>query len=142
MARALWPAVKAISLDVTGTLLVHRQPIHETYAACALWAKLSDPPSASEFRPAFREAFRETSRAYPCFGHQEELSSRDWWALVVKKSLKLCGRSYEAADVERFFRRLYQHYGTPQAYEALQDAKPFLDWARQQGLVLGAAQPD
>lgn len=137
MARALWPAVKALSLDVTGTLLVHRAPIHETYAACAVWARLEDAPSPEELRPAFKEAFRETSRSYPCFGHEDDLSSRAWWAMVVKSTLRHCGRDYPKADFERFFRRVYQHYGTLAAYEELPDAKPFLDWARQQGLAIG-----
>eukprot|EP00438_Fugacium_kawagutii_P032337 Skav226354 [mRNA] locus=scaffold2980:334408:335235:- [translate_table: standard] len=135
--RALWPAVKALSLDVTGTLLVHRAPIHETYAACAAWAKLDEAPSAEEIRPAFKEAFREISKTYPCFGHEEDLSSRDWWAKVVKATMQHCGREYPKADFERFFRRVYQHFGTLQAYEELKDAKPFLDWARQQGLAIG-----
>ncbi|CAK9103237.1 unnamed protein product [Durusdinium trenchii] len=158
MARVLWPAVKALSLDVTGTLLVHRHPIHETYAACALWAKLENPPSAEELKPAFKEAFRETSKSgcatgflatgrgeghgcsgpgYPCFGHEDNLSSRSWWALVVKAALRHCGRNYADQDFDRFFRRVYQHYGTLDAYEELSDAKPFLDWARQQGLAIG-----
>eukprot|EP00913_Durusdinium_trenchii_P005715 g5332.t2 len=137
MARVLWPAVKALSLDVTGTLLVHRHPIHETYAACALWAKLENPPSAEELKPAFKEAFRETSKSYPCFGHEDNLFSRSWWALVVKAALRHCGRNYADQDFDRFFRRVYQHYGTLDAYEELSDAKPFLDWARQQGLAIG-----
>lgn len=136
-ARGLWPAVKALSLDVTGTLLVHRWPIHESYAACAAWGKLEDPPSAEELKPAFKEAFRETSQRYPCFGHEEGMSSRAWWAAVVKNTLRHCGRDYSNADFERFFQRVYQHYGTLEAYEELKDAKGFLDWAKQQGLAIG-----
>ena len=37
--------VRAISLDVTGTILVHRYPIFETYAAAARWAQLPNPPT-------------------------------------------------------------------------------------------------
>jgi len=37
--------IKAISLDVTGTILVHSNPIMETYAAAAIWARLPNPPS-------------------------------------------------------------------------------------------------
>ena len=48
--------IKAISLDVTGTLLVHRYPIMETYAAAAVWAKLPNPPTAEELKPAFKKA--------------------------------------------------------------------------------------
>ena len=48
--------IKAISLDVTGTILVHRYPIMETYAAAAVWAKLPNPPTAEELKPAFKKA--------------------------------------------------------------------------------------
>ena len=48
--------VRAVSLDVTGTILAHRHPIAETYAAAARWARLRDPPTAAEFKPAFKKA--------------------------------------------------------------------------------------
>jgi hypothetical protein len=49
--------IRAISLDVTGTILVHRDPIMETYAAAAVWAQLPDPPTAEELKPAFKKAY-------------------------------------------------------------------------------------
>ena len=33
-------------------------------------------------------------------------------ATVVKNTLRHCGRDYSNADFERFFQRVYQHYGT------------------------------
>ncbi len=46
--------VRAISLDITGTILVHRYPIMQTYADAAVWAKLPNPPSAEELKPGNR----------------------------------------------------------------------------------------
>ncbi|CAJ1407220.1 unnamed protein product [Effrenium voratum] len=137
MARVLFPAVRAVSLDVFGTLVVHRHPIHETYAACALWAKLENPPTAEELRPAFKQAYREALSSDPCFGHEAGISSRTWWEKTVRLALTHTGREYPREDFRRYFRRVYQHYGSAEAYEELPDAKDFLVWARQQGLALG-----
>ena len=51
-ATAFDPAtVRAISLDITGTILVHPTPIMQTYADAAVWARLPNPPSADELKP-------------------------------------------------------------------------------------------
>mmetsp|Transcript_42053 Transcript_42053/g.98003 ORF Transcript_42053/g.98003 Transcript_42053/m.98003 type:complete len:267 (+) Transcript_42053:33-833(+) len=132
----LWPAVKAISLDVS-TLLTPRHPAPEIYAASAAWAKLPSAPSAQEFRPALEKALQAHRQSYPCFGHEEGWSSREWWASVVKATLANCGRKYPEADTKRFVRRVYQHYGSSDAFEELPESKRFLEWARQQGLSVG-----
>jgi hypothetical protein len=70
--------VRAISFDVTGTILVHRYPIMDTYAASAVWAKLPNPPTAAELKPAFKKAYFKHLTESPCFGGKEGLSSRQW----------------------------------------------------------------
>lgn len=129
--------VKAISFDVTGTILIHRDAIFDTYADAAVWARLDNPPTAAELKPAFKKAYKESLLARPCFGHAEGLSSRAWWAQTVRAALAHCGRDYAEPEFARFFRRVYQHYGSLDGYEALPDAKPFLEWARARGFVLG-----
>jgi len=129
--------VRAISLDVTGTLLAHRHPIFETYAVAAKWAKLKDPPTAQELKPAFKKAYYEALMSSPCFGHLEGSSSRKWWMQTVKMALANCGRSYSDEDFGRFFRRVYQHYGSLEGYVRLPDAEPFLNWAQGKGLTMG-----
>jgi REG-2-like HAD superfamily hydrolase len=115
-----------------------RYPIMETYAAAAKWAKLPNPPSVEELKPAFKKAYYKHLTESPCFGHAEGLSSRQWWVRTVKSVLNFCGRDYTDAEFERFFRRVYQHYGSLEGYERLPDAEPFLTWAtEEQGLLLG-----
>lgn len=70
--------VRAISFDVTGTILVHRYPIMDTYAASAVWARLPNPPTAAELKPAFKKAYFKHLTESPCFGGKEGLSSRQW----------------------------------------------------------------
>ena len=178
--------IRAISFDVTGTILAHRYPIFETYATAAKWAQLPNPPTAEDLKPAFKKAYYQACTERPCFGHALGQSPRAWWVDTVKQALVNCGRvNYTEAEFNRFFRRVYQHYGSlegmiahliilccvllaharpdafhppsfPNAsalaqvrhamhapcmadagYVELPDAKPFLDWAQQQGLLLG-----
>lgn len=137
MLPRLRSPVKAVSLDVTGTLLAHRHPIYVTYADAAKWARLKNPPSADELKPAFKKAYFESLTKSPCFGHAEGLSSRQWWVRTVQLALSNCGRSYTDAEFDRFFRRVYQHYGSLEGYVQLPDAAPFLTWAGKRGLMLG-----
>eukprot|EP00961_Rhodomonas_salina_P187950 2536684-Rhodomonas_salina.2 len=62
-------------------------------------------------------------------GHDEGLSSRQWWVRTVRTALENTGRKdYTDREFERFFRRVYQHYGSLEGYQKLDDAVPFLEW--------------
>lgn len=58
---------------------------------------------------------------------------------TVKRALELSGRTYSDAEFARFFRRVYQHYGSVEGYERLPDAEAFLAWvqAEKAHLLLG-----
>lgn len=52
---------------------------------------------------------------------------------TVKYALEYCGRTqYTEEEFDRFFRRVYQHYGSLDGYEKLPDASPFLEWLKNQ----------
>lgn len=129
--------VRAISLDVTGTILAHRYPIFQTYAEAAAWAKIPGAPTAEALKPAFKKAYYKALTDWPCFGHSEGLSSRQWWVRTVKLALANCGCQTTDVEFNRFFRRVYQHYGCLDGYIELPDAKPFCSWAEGRGLSLG-----
>jgi len=111
----------------------------ETYADAATWARLPNPPSASELKPAFKKAYYENLISKPCFRNDPNLySARTWWIGTVKRTLELCGRTYTETEFNRFFRRVYQHYGSLEGYELLPDAIPFLDYlGKRTDLTLG-----
>lgn len=77
---------------------------------------------------AFKRAYFESSRDFPCFG-RGTMSSREWWYRTVKAVMTNCGRSYEDDEFNRYFRRIYQHFGSLEGYEVLPDAMEFLKWA-------------
>ena len=45
--------------------------------------------------------------------------------------MELCDRNYTKQEFDRFFRRVYQHYGSLDGYELLPDTLPFLDYIAQ-----------
>ena len=98
-------------------MLVHKYPIMETYAECAEWARLPNPPTAIDLKKPFKEAYKKHLTEYPCFGYSDGLSSRSWWEKTVKTALELSGRKYSTEEFDRFFRRVYQHYGSLDGYE-------------------------
>ena len=100
--------VRAISLDITGTLITHKGSVVQHYVDAAVWAQLDNPPSVDEMKPAFKEAYKERCLASPCFGGAEGISGRDWWRGTARRVLELCGRSYAAEDFDRWFRSVHK----------------------------------
>ena len=135
--------IRAISLDVTGTLLATCEPVIKSYHDAGLWAKLPNPPSQSELKFGFKVAFQERCIESPCFGGVEGISGRDWWRTTVKRVLFHAKNSnvkgsndnpkfkYSDEEFDRYFRRVYQHFGSPAGYMVLDDAQHLLDWLQE-----------
>ena len=143
MAQSL-KSIRVISLDCTGTLFRHRDPIPEIYHAAMCWAYFPNPPSVQEIKSGFKTAYKQnlnpaSQLAY--FGYNKQLSSRQWWRDTVIKCLSETGREldrdYTIQEFNRFFRRVYQNYGCPEGYVELKDAVPFLKWCVSRGYLVG-----
>ena len=131
--------IRAISLDVTGTLLTTREPVIKSYHDAATWAKLPNPPSQDDLKRGFKVAFQERCTESPCFGGVEGISGRDWWRITVERVLyhaknkdtnaSSVGNQFRYSDAEfdRYFRRVYQHFGSPAGYMVLGDAQYLLN---------------
>lgn len=51
----------------------------------------------------------------------------------MRSALEFTGRvDYTQEEFDRFFRRVYQHYGSLDGYQKLPDAVPFLDWLQNE----------
>ena len=132
-----------ISLDVTGTLLNFKRTIGEEYASAVAktTARISDTESLStRLQAAFERSFREVSVSYPNFGGAH-VPSRRFWQDVVERSL--AGADIHLRHHERLavFESVYDDvYGTggEDTYVVYPDVLPFLDRAKNLGLVIGA----
>lgn len=139
-------AIKAISLDCQGTLYHHRAPIENVYARLAA-SLLSQAPSADEFREAFRVSYSETLRTYPCYRYPSHddanYSTRRWWRELCRRTLEHTGKGYSDEQIDRFFRGVYQHYGSLAGYAPFPDAVNFvkslssLNTAERPAVILG-----
>ena len=108
--------VRAISLDITGTLVTHKGSVVQHYVDAAVWAQLENPPSVDEMKPAFKEAYKERCIESPCFGGAEGVSGRDWWRGTARRVMELTGRSYAEDAFDRWFRsvqKLMSRRSTP-----------------------------
>ena len=125
MLRLKGVAIRAISLDCQGTLYHHRRPIENVYASLAV-PLLPDPPSEAEFKSAFRDSYADTLKSYPHYRFPNPdpgaYSTRRWWRELCRHTLELTGREYSDELIDRFFRAVYQHYGSTLGYSAYPDA--------------------
>lgn len=135
-----WPKIyprriRVITSDVTGTLVSFRGSLSEHYLGSAKKCGI-EIPEDKRFERAFKQAYEETCRAYPCFG-SDELSAKEWWKIVVLKSFDLADTKMTRNQAENVFQRIYSIFGSLVAYEKFNDALPFLGWAKRKNLICG-----
>ena len=131
--------IRAISLDVTGTLVATKEPVIKSYHDAALWAQLPNPPTQDEMKKGFKIAFKERCMESPCYGGVEGIAGREWWKETVARVLYHAKPDTKVSeqDFDRYFRRVYQHFGSPAGYEVLDDARNLLESQSNSELLLG-----
>ena len=131
--------IRAISLDVTGTLVATKEPVIKSYYDAALWAQLPNPPTQDEMKKGFKVAFKERCMESPCYGGVEGIAGREWWKETVARVLYHAKPEAKVSeqDFDRYFRRVYQHFGSPAGYEVLDDARNLLESQSNSELLLG-----
>lgn len=135
-----WPKirpkrVRMITMDVTGTIVSFRGSLQEHYLGAASKCGVHDV-DASKIDEAFRQAYKETSHLFPCFGG-DKITAKQWWKECVLKSFRYAGCEMDESTEDLVFQRIYSTFGSMAAYEVFPDARPFLYWARRRGLVCG-----
>lgn len=129
--------IRAITMDVTGTMVAFSGSLGDHYANAGHWCGVTLSPSAVDrMSESFHMAYRETSRAHPCFGGQA-MSAKEWWRACVLRSFELSGAKLTKSQEERVFQRVYSVFGSHATYTAFLDAKPFVQWAHRHGIVCG-----
>jgi len=125
-----------ITLDVTGTVLSYKGSVGKWYCNAARRVGI---PSANyaTIESGFKEAYKETTERFPCFGYAHEMTSKDWWRVCVRRSFELAGHPVSDREFDPLFQRIYSLFGSPQIYEASEDITPFLTWCHRKGIVTG-----
>ncbi|PWN52912.1 hypothetical protein IE53DRAFT_384626 [Violaceomyces palustris] len=137
------PAVKLILLDVFDTLLRPTKPPWEQYYLETLEVTkykstgrpaTSDKEQAESFKRSFKQAFLQTSKAYPIYGKNLGLSNPDeWWSNVIDSTL--IGAGYDPVQVRdeilpELVPRLLSRFSSSRAYQLFDDVLPFLEKVR------------
>mmetsp|Transcript_20245 Transcript_20245/g.31634 ORF Transcript_20245/g.31634 Transcript_20245/m.31634 type:complete len:309 (+) Transcript_20245:161-1087(+) len=129
--------IRAISCDVTGTLVSFLGRIEDHYGDAARTCGVEISQETKLLIPqSFNKAYKETSVSHPCFGNSC-ISSKEWWRRCVKRSFELVGTSMNEQEEERVFQRVYSTFGSHAAYGVFDDATPFLKWCKRHGITCG-----
>lgn len=65
------------------------------------------------------------------------MTAKEWWKRCVLRSFELAGAVLTNDQQEIVFQRIYSTFGSHAAYEAFDDALPFLHWAQRRGIACG-----
>jgi len=140
MLRLKGTVIRAVSLDCQGTLFHHRAPIENVYARLAV-PILPDAPTDDEFKSAFSQSYAETLTSFPHYRFPNQdpavYSTRRWWRELCRRSLELTGREYTNDQIDRFFRAVFQHYGSSLGYAPFPDATELLAKLSSLKVLLG-----
>ncbi|ONK65832.1 uncharacterized protein A4U43_C06F1430 [Asparagus officinalis] len=133
---SLLSKLKCITVDVTGTLIAYKGELGDYYCMAAKSVGLPCP-DYKRMHEAFKDAYTNMAKRYPCFGHAAKIPNIDWWRSCVKDSFIKAGYNYDDETFEKVFRRIYSSFGSAAPYSVFPDSQPFLRWAREKGLIVG-----
>ena len=129
--------IRAITMDVTGTMVQFNGRIEEHYGNAARWCGVAlSPAEVQQIPQGFNQAYKETCAKHPCFGNSS-MSAKQWWRECVVRCLELSGARMTRDQEERVFQRVYSIFGSHATYSAFEDAAPFLKWAHRRGIIVG-----
>jgi len=101
--------LKALTFDVTNTLLKARSTIGHQYADAALAHGIRADPDALD--SAFDSTFEVKKHEMPDYGKHHGVSSRDWWSDLVKRVFIKAGHTDANPEtLSRVFETLWEHF--------------------------------
>ena len=122
--------VRAVLFDATGTLLLHREPVGETYRRFALEFGVDLP--AARIAEAFGRIFpREDRMVFPGEPRERRPTlERQWWWRLVRSTFRAADSTAQFSDFEAYFERLWSHYAGAAAWQLAPGTRHALDALR------------
>ena len=77
--------LRCITVDVTGTLIAYKGELGDYYCMAAKSVGLPCP-DYKRMHEAFKTAYTDMAKRYPCFGYAAKMPNVDWWRSCVKDS--------------------------------------------------------
>lgn len=121
------PSIRLVSFDAFETLIFPRFPPAVVYARAAQSIDVFVEPA--RVAPTYTESYLHYRRKYPNFGHYAGITASDWWAKVIRRSLKpfLAPGQEVSAD---FCSTLYDRYKSPDLWRVENGAESCLEAIR------------
>lgn len=130
--------IKALTFDVTNTLIKASRSIGHQYADAARAHGIEADPAALDC--VFETTMAQKKREQPDYGKHHGVSTRDWWSSLVQRVFFNAG--YIAASpvaLSKVSDTLWQHFqeNAADAWEVLPNTHEGLEALRAKGLRLG-----
>lgn len=146
-------SVRCVTFDLTGTLYRFARPVGLTYARIAEQLGYSSYiNNVDKMNLCFKQSFKDVLVSAPCY-RSVNGTEREWWREVVRgcilrfdhlhnqetTSTKLVSPLDSEEKFDRYFRAVYQAYGSSDTFELYDDVHVTLNSLRNRGFILGVA---
>uniref|UniRef100_A0A023GH69 Rhythmically expressed gene 2 protein n=1 Tax=Amblyomma triste TaxID=251400 RepID=A0A023GH69_AMBTT len=105
--------LRLITFDATNTLLRYKESVGQTYSGVAqLYGVPADPHHVNH---KFKIEFKRMVAQHPNYGAESGMTSQQWWAELVSRTLSGSGAISESL-MTSISKHLYESYRTPQCW--------------------------
>jgi putative hydrolase of the HAD superfamily len=129
--------VRAVLFDATGTLLLFRESVGETYRGFALEFGV-DLPATRILEAFVRILAGRDPMVFPSqSGERCRELERQWWWQQVRSTFRAADSTARFSDFDAYFDRLWNHYATSAAWRLAPGARDALAALRARGVRMG-----
>ncbi|KAJ2697280.1 Haloacid dehalogenase-like hydrolase domain-containing protein 3 [Coemansia sp. IMI 203386] len=128
--------IRLITFDLFDTLYKPTQPIGRTYAQ-PLWDHGLDIAEET-IALSFTKSFKRTHSEYPNYGKNQNLTSSQWWNLVIQRTWTSAGVDLQSHPLlEQVIPKVIQHFATGFGYMMFPEVPKVLKHIRRKGIKIG-----
>ena len=133
--RDLFRSIQAITFDVTNVLLTVRNSAAYQYARLAREHLAIPSIDQTVLQKNFIQAFRTLNQSHPGYGIHTNISSRQWWTMIVEHTFKDSHLSSEQSN--RLGEIIYDQFARSDLWVKHPQADQVLKELQKRGKILG-----